>query len=438
MAKASATPRTQYGNRIICLKFEQDQYRSIVADAEHFRRHLDQHFQINPENFPPDFQNGYTMKDIRTSKKLALPIRRVALKNNDVYTVRPSFILPSMTAKVDDVADALFLAKWVPLWALEQVFHVDATKLYRIINRIGRNSIVGTTVKTAKIPENLLADEHHETLGGEKIYIATTVAEGVILGAEVSPSASTEDLTKGYGVFKEEVLELAPKYRPKTVNTDGWKGTQGAWLALFPMIVILRCFLHAWLSIRDRAKNLKEQFFDLGSRVWEVYYSVDRRTMGQRLRRLKDWAMQNVSGTVLEKVLDLCAKGRHWGMWYDHPAGHATSNMLDRLMRGQNRFFDRGQHFHGTFPSSNLRSRAWAILHNYWLWSPASVAANDGASCPAERLNGKRYADNWLENLLIAASLGGTKNYLPKKPWWPISIDRPDTLTIHGSSRRDR
>ena len=86
--------------------------------------------------------------------------------------------------------------------------------------------------------------------------------------------------------------------------------------------------------------------------------------MAQRLRRLNDWARSNLSGTVLDKVLDLCAKGRYWGMYYDHPSGHATSNMLDRLMRSQNGFFDRGQHFHGTLASSNLRSRAWAILHN--------------------------------------------------------------------------
>jgi hypothetical protein len=349
------------------------------------------------------------MKDIRLSKKLQLPIRRITLKNEAIYSVRPSFVMPSMTARVDDVANALFFAKWVPLWALTRVYGMSTSKWYRMINAFGRNSIVGTTVKTAGLPEHILADEHHEKQNGEKVYIATTVAAGCILGAEVCPSASTEDLTNGYGVFKEEAFELDPNYSPKTVNTDGWKGTQGAWSALFPMIVILRCFLHAWLSIRDRAKNLKEQFFDLGSRVWEVYHSEDRRTMRQRLRRLKGWAMQHLSGVALEKTLDLCAKDRFWSMWYDHPDGHATSNMLDRLMRSQNGFFDRGQHFHGDLSSANLRSRAWAILHNYWPWSPASRANNDNATCPAERLNRKRYAENGLENLLIAASLGGTK-----------------------------
>ena len=86
--------------------------------------------------------------------------------------------------------------------------------------------------------------------------------------------------------------------------------------------------------------------------------------MRQRLRRLKGWAMRHLSGVVLEKTLDLCAKGKFWSRWYDHPDGHATSNMLDRLMRNQNGFFDRGQHFHGDLKSANLRSRAWAILHN--------------------------------------------------------------------------
>ncbi|MGL6194362.1 MAG: hypothetical protein ACRC2T_06020, partial [Thermoguttaceae bacterium] len=63
-----------------------------------------------------------------------------------------------------------------------------------------------------------------------------------------------------------------------------------------------------------------------------------------------------------------------------------------------------GQHFHGDIASANLRSRSWAILHNYWDWGQRTVEANGGARCPAERLNCKRYADCWLENLLVATS----------------------------------
>jgi len=77
-------------------------------------------------------------------------------------------------------------------------------------------------------------------------------------------------------------MAVDPNSTPETVNTDGWSGTQWAWATLFPVIVILRCFLHAYLKIRGRSKNLKALFFDIGERVWNVYYAETRAIMGQR------------------------------------------------------------------------------------------------------------------------------------------------------------
>jgi hypothetical protein len=116
--------------------------------------------------------------------------------------------------------------------------------------------------------------------------------------------------------------------------------------------------------------------------------------------------MKNLSGVVQEKTLDLCDRQVEWSVWYEEGCENAytTSNALDRLMRSQNRYFEHGQHFHGTLESANRRSRAWAILYNYWDWGRKTRAENDGCRCPAERLNGKRYAENWLENLLVATS----------------------------------
>jgi hypothetical protein len=72
---------------------------------------------------------------------------------------------------------------------------------------------------------------------------------------------------------------------------------------------------------------------------------------------------------------------------------------VDQLMR----FFDRAcfnaHYFHGTLPSAELRVRALALLWNFCPSSPMTVRKHHGQACPAERLNGKRYADNWLENL---------------------------------------
>ena len=94
---------------------------------------------------------------------------------------------------------------------------------------------------------------------------------GVVLGAEVSPGFSKEELQAAYGVFAEEAKQVDSDYAPSTVNTDGYAATIGAWSALFPMVILIRCFLHAWLRIRDRSKTLAN-FFELGEKVWNVYY----------------------------------------------------------------------------------------------------------------------------------------------------------------------
>ena len=397
MARGTTTSASQRQNRTIILAISQEQYDRILGDPAQFRRWIDENYERHPELFSVKMKQGYILNGTRTDKKLGLVIRRIRWGKNLCYSIWPSFAMPYATALTKDVEHGLLLRKWnVPYEVLADIFGHSPMFWYRLETSFGRYNIVATTVKTADIPTHLVADEHHEKRGGEKVYIATTVGAGCVLGAEISASSSGDDLQKAYGVFKDEAMAVDPKYMPETVNTDGWSGTQLAWATLFPAIALIRCFLHAYLSIRDRSKNLKALFFDIGERVWNIYYSETRAIMGQRIRRLREWAPLHLSGVVLEKVLDLCAKSKLWSVWYDHPDGHATSNMLDRLMRSQNEFFDRGQHFHGTLHSSNLRSRAWAILHNYWPWSPVSIKDNDGATCPAERLNGKRYADNWL------------------------------------------
>jgi hypothetical protein len=314
--------------------------------------------------------------------------------------------MPYMTARTGDVEGPLFLRKFgVPFWALARVFGRDPMSWYRLECTLGRFSVVGTTVRRVELPAHLLADEHHQSLDGRKLYIATTVGGGCILGAEPADATGTDDLEAAYGVFKDEARVIAPEYAPETVSTDGWKGTQAAWKALFPKVVILLCFWHAWLKIRDRAKHLKEVFAEVSRRVWEAYHASDRRSFAQRLRSLRRWATRELSGVVLEKVLDLCDKRARWSIAYLHPDGHRTSNMLDRLMRGMNRYFDHGQHLHGSRAACRLHGRAWALLWNFSPWHPATTRKNEDWRCPAERLNQHRYHDCWLQNLLISASL---------------------------------
>jgi hypothetical protein len=414
MADGTAT-RSSRGHRTICLPIPEDAYQRVVHDPSQFRATVDECFRRAPELFPARFALGYELKDDRVSTKQALPIRRILLRDGTAYSIRPSFLMPYMTGRAEDVEGPLFLRKFgVPYWALAHVFGGDPMSWYRRECALGRFSVAGTTVRRAGLPDHLLADEHHQPLDGEKVYIATTVGSGCVLGAEPADAAGAAELEAAYGVFKDEARDVTPGYAPRTVSTDGWKGTRAAWKALFPRAVLLLCFLHAWLKVRDRAKHLGELFAEVSRRTWEAYHAPDRRCFGQRLRRLRQWAADRLTGVVLEKVLDLCSKRDRWSLAYRHPGGHRTSNMLDRQMRGMNRYFDQGQHLHGSLGACRWRCRAWALLWNFTPWHPATARANDGWRCPAERLNRHRYHDSWLQNLLISASLGGYHSPLPQ------------------------
>jgi hypothetical protein len=402
----------------ICLPFDQAGYGEVVADPAAFRRALSGFLAAMPELFPQGFAQGYLMKDRRPSRKLRLPLRRVRLKaNGESFTVRPSFALPYMAGWAADASGPLFLRAFgVPFWALARVFGRDHAYWYRLEAALGRNSVAGATLRRAAVPEHLLADEHHQPRDGGKNYVATTVGAGCCLGAALAQTAGAEDLTAAYAAFKAEAQDVEPGYAPQTVSADGWAATHQAWLALFPLVAVLRCFLHGWLNVRSRGK-LSDGFEALSERVWRAYHAATRRGFGQRMRRLWEWARGNVKAAwVLEQVRKLCGRAGEYGEAYAHPGGHRTSNALDRVMRAMNRYFDSGQHLHGSEGACDRHVRAWALLFNFRPWHPASAKANGGWRCPAERLNRHRYHDDWLQNLLASASLAGYRRRIIAPP----------------------
>jgi hypothetical protein len=392
----------------ICLPVDPSVYRDLVDDPRRFRGWLDEAYRDTPELFPRAFAGGYGLKDDRTSAKLGVRLRRVRCRSGGSFSVRPCFVLPYMVGYADDVRDPLFLRAFgVPFWALARVFGRGVMYWYRLEIALGRDSVVGTTVRRSELPEHLLADEHHQPRDGSKNYVATTVARGCCLGAALAQTAGAEDLRAAYGVFAREARDVEPEYAPRTVSVDGWASTHQAWLALFPLVALIRCFLHGWLNIRSRGK-LSESFRELSKRVWESYRAPSRPGFAQRLRRLREWARgMGMSAWLLEQVEKLCGRSREYAEAYSHPGCHRTSNMLDRLMRSMNRYFDDGQHLHGGAAACDRHCRAWALLHNFRPWHPAVARDNDGWRSPAERLNEHRYHDDWLQNLLISASLGG-------------------------------
>jgi hypothetical protein len=283
---------------------------------------------------------------------------------------------------------------------------------HRLERSLGRNSLVGTTVSSAeRLPRHLAADEKHTTLAGEKVYLAATAGGGCCLGMALAKGAGNDDLTEAYGVFRDEARRLDPEYRPETVNTDGWPATQAAWRALFRGVTLILCFLHAFLKVRDRAVHMKGTFFDLSRRIWEAYHAPNGRTFSQRLRRLREWAEAHLDKPVVrEKVLALCDRRAAFAAAYAHPGRHRTSNPVDRLLRRLDYHLYCTQHLHGTTGAAEQGSRGWALIHNFAPSCPETVRESAGLRSPAERLNGGRNHDEWLQNLLVSASLAGYRS----------------------------
>ena len=244
------TPSTQVprGAKQIVIPMTQQQYDDIWHDADRVRSFIEQCPRSAPELFPAGFDQGYCLHGFgRESLKLSgLKLRKIVLANGASYWLRPSFIFSYMTGIVDQLAYPLLLAvHGVPPWLLTIGFGHSDMYWYRVIERLGRNSLVGTTVHdSAQLPEHLVADEHHADWAGQKGYIPTTVGGGCILGVALMAAADDVHLQEAYGVFAAEARDVDPEYAPQTVNTDGWASTRNAFQTLFPRITVVLCFLH--------------------------------------------------------------------------------------------------------------------------------------------------------------------------------------------------
>lgn len=400
-------------NRTICLPFTQEDYRASISDSAIFRKCIDECIAQYPELFPPEIAKGYRMKDIYFSKKQGIPLRRINISGTS-YTIRPSFVTPYLSGITGEVEKAIFLRKFsVPHWALSYVFGKDPMYWYRLEQSLGRNSIVGTTVRNPEdIPEHLGADEKHTWILNNKVYVATTVGKECVLGTSIAEDAGDQALKDAYSVFKDEAQCLKPTYSPVTVNMDGWKATRNAWTFLFSSVVIIYCFLHVFIKIRDRAKKkYKDIFFNVASKLWDCYRAENKRQFSQRIRRLIQWCHhENVPDVITGPIEKLRKNISSYKAAYDYCGAHRTSNMLDRLMQRMDLHLVTTQYFHGSLPSAELSIRGWALIQNFAPSNPRTVKKHNGLLSPAERLNQFRYHSNWLHNLLISASLGGYRS----------------------------
>ena len=217
------------------------------------------------------------------------------------------------------------------------------------------------------------------------------------------PSADEKHLTQAYGDFAEEARLLDDSYEPETVNTDGWPATKNAFLALFPSITVILCFLHGFLKIRDRCRKA----YALHTRVWDIYRAPTEEEFSQGMEKLLVWMKEDTWPPVVTQALEkLVKRAPEYQKSYARPECLRTSNMVDRLMNRLTRYLYAGRGLHGHQRNSELRLRGWALLNNFTHYAPRSNEKRKYLS-PAHRINKKVYHTHWLHNLNISASLAG-------------------------------
>jgi hypothetical protein len=400
------------GNKHICLPFASEaQYCEYVDDPAQYRQYLSEMLGRHPELFPKAMDQGFTFHDCYVSIKQDLIVRRIKLlATGAVFALRPSFVMPYMIGRTDEIEKALYLRQWgVPFDALAYVFGRDAMFWYRAWLAFGRPSLVGTTVKEPqKAPRDLVADEKLTRVAKQQVYVPTTVGGGCFLGVSVVEAADTVTLERGYGEFAKEAKALMPEYQARSVCTDGWEATRQAWRQLFPKITLVLCFLHSILKIKKHcAGQLRHQVLD---RAWQVYQAATKRQFAQRLRRVAEWTPLHLSGPVATMVLKMCRRRADFTPAYDCPQAHRTSNAVDRLLNYQDRLLYAMRYWHGTTNSARLAVRAMALQWNFHPYGARLRRDQPARVSPFDDLNGLQYHPNWLHNLLIASSMGGLRH----------------------------
>ena len=100
-------------------------------------------------------------------------------------------------------------------------------------------------------------------------------------------------------VFKQEAQAVQPDYTPQTVTTDGWSPTRLAWAVLFPCAALILCFLHGYLSLRDRSRRMfTAAYRRVADKLWHCYNASGQATFSQRLRRLYEPVLSGVEASL--------------------------------------------------------------------------------------------------------------------------------------------
>ena len=169
---------------------------------------------------------------------------------------------------------------------------------------------------------------------------------------------------------------------------------------------MLLCCGHGFLQLRHRCRTA----LAWPPPVWEGSRAATATALPARLPALRAGAASPPWPAAVRDVL---------ATWWnrasaearasDHPGGRRTSHRVDRLTHRLSRVLSAPRGLHGHQRASDRRLRGWARRLHFCPYAPRAGKPRAYQS-PAHRLNHQRYHDNWLQNLLLSASLGSLRH----------------------------
>lgn len=177
------------------------------------------------------------------------------------------------------------------------------------------------------------------------------------------------------------------------MNTDGWRQTKLAWLAIFPAIFVVRCFLHAYMRIRDRCKSTSV-FTEIRAMIWHIYHARSYVTYWRRYRKFLIFARDHLTGEAL-KALNKFEKKRaelYKGWLYPGAMPVKVTPHVEAACHGLHMAF---QHRADTMRNTaHLLIRGWTLLHNFQPYCHRARARSQSPYCsPFHKLNQKQDHD---------------------------------------------
>lgn len=145
ISPAQVTPR---GSKQVCVPMNRDLYDRIWEDCRQVRRFLEPLVQSSPELFPEGMHKGFqlTGRLPESAKMPGVRLRQIRLRDGRVFTLRPSFVISYMMGAVEEREHPLLLLAFgVPCWLVTQIFGRNAMHWQRQLQRLGCNSLAGTT-----------------------------------------------------------------------------------------------------------------------------------------------------------------------------------------------------------------------------------------------------------------------------------------------------